>query len=72
MEGIMRKLTVYQWNFLWTRGNGGCTYQGTDEADVLAQAVWPREAVRITSDDHPDMFGVVLSSRVDDLLEGRI
>jgi hypothetical protein len=68
----MRTLTLSQWNFLWTRGNGGCTWQGTDEKEVREHVGPGYEMVRIKVENYPDMFGVVVSSRVDDIKEGRI
>lgn len=70
----MRNLTLSQWNFLWSRGNGGCVWQGMDESEAL-QHVGDgrfREAVKIGDGSGMPLFGVVSTSRVDDILEGRI
>lgn len=74
----MRILTASQWNFLWSRGNGGCIYQGTLERseqcfrELKSLAQRCSEVVRIVADGFPDMFGVVSTQRVSDILEGRI
>jgi len=68
----MRNLTLSQWNFLWSRGNGGCVWQGTVESEAQFQLSQSGDFREIVNIDNGAMFGIVLSARVDDLLEGRI
>lgn len=70
----MRTLTLSQWNFLWSRGNGGCTWQGVDESEALQQVADGRfrEVVKIGDGSTVPLFGVVSIARVDDIIEGRI
>ena len=67
----MRELTISQWNFLWSRGNGGCTYQTMSQSDAETHVgdYRYREVVCIKADGYIDMFGVVSRAIVTDLLD---
>lgn len=71
----MRKLTISQWNKLWSMPYSGCVWQGMDETEVSLKLTEYNsrvyEMVRIES-NHPDMFGIVARFRVDDITEGKI
>lgn len=63
----MRNLSLSQWNFLWFRGNGGCTWQGVDESEALQRVDDGRfrEVVKIGDGSTVPLFGVVSTAQVD-------